>query len=514
MGQGNTKSGIIGWGSNENSQLASSSSNKSKSVRIIETTRGMNAIAVSASANYSAILLDSGEVLTFGKGDSGQLGLGMGEYQSSVPRPVRGQLHGRVVKSISCGDYHCAAVTDSHSLFTWGRGQHGRLGHGLIEDEPAPRLVEAFVGIPVLAVSCGEYHTLVSTVSNGVYSFGLGLSGRLGLGSEEDQLVPTLIPGPVSARPVIGLAAGGHHSAVLVQPGVLYTWGGSNFGKLGHGDQAPCLTPKLVTHLSHVRLASVALGQHHSAAVSVNGEVFVWGKSQGSRCEDLLLPDRVEEFAAFPAASIGCGKSTVFALTHTGDVYVRGPISPEIQLTSAGFAPASEATGQTNRQQSYCMQGKGVVELAAGDQHCVAMVDPARVLTVGHPEDTKDDELVVVTPTATVSCAPPSLIHVLESVIRAVPPPPVKPSLEGEMAFLSGELKFAQIQNQKLARRLEEALARISHLERENVSLREELDSSMQCLPVDRIVHIPVSECNEPMLTPSRVSTHDTILAD
>lgn len=67
MGQGNTKSGIIGWGSNAQSQLGAST-NKSSSARIIETSPGMNAVAVSAAGDYSAVLLESGEVFTFGKG--------------------------------------------------------------------------------------------------------------------------------------------------------------------------------------------------------------------------------------------------------------------------------------------------------------------------------------------------------------------------------------------------------------------------------------------------------------
>lgn len=496
MGQGNTKSGIIGWGSNAHSQLGSST-NKSNSARIIETSPGVNAIAISAAGDYSAVLLESGEVFTFGKGDSSQLGLGTGECIATIPRAVRGQIHGKVVKSISCGAYHCAAITDSNNLYTWGRGQHGRLGHGLVEDEPVPRLVEALVGNPVFMVSCGEYHTVCAT-ANGIYTFGLGLSGRLGLGNEEDQLFPTLVPGPVSssARPVMAIAAGGHHSAAIIQPGVLYTWGGSSFGKLGHGDLSPCLSPKLVTALSHVRLASVCLGQQHSASLTVNGEVFVWGKSQGIRCEDLSTPERPDEFSSFPAASIACGKSQTFAITHTGDVYVRGPVSPQIHETASGFASASDSTGQTNRQQCYCLTGKGVVDLAVGDQHCLAMADPGRVLAqqeeplaVESPANTSS-VTPVVTPSKSV--APPSLVHVLESVIRAVPPPPTKPSSDGEIVFLSSELKMAQSENQKLARRLEDAQARIAHLERENVSLREELDSSLQCLPLDRIRLAPV----------------------
>lgn len=444
-------------------------------------------LSVSAKGTYCAAVTETGELWTWGRGDSGQLGLGTGETSACVPRPVRGALHGKVVKAVSCGEHHCAAITDTHSLFTWGRGQSGRLGHGSVESECSPRLVEALVGIQVMSVSCGEFHTVVAT-SVGIYTFGLGLSGRLGLGDEEDRFLPTPIPA-FSPKPVLQISAGGHHTAVLVHPGVLYLWGGGAFGKLGHGDSISCLTPRLVTALSHVRVASVDLGQHHSAAVSVGGDVFVWGKSQGSNCQDLLEPEKASDFPS--AASVACGKSQVYALTHSGDLFVRGPLSPELLSTSVGFVPTSEFTGQTNRQQSYCLIGKGVVHLVVGDLHCIAMADAARAMANRMPLTDCDSAPVpelVSTPTrVSGSATPPSLVHVLESVIRAVPPPPPRPSVEGEIVFLSTELKYAQSQNQKLGKKLEETLTRIAHLERENVTLREELDASLQCLPVDRM---------------------------
>lgn len=501
MGQGNSRSGVIGWGSNEFSQLGSS--NKSRCPRIIETlARGTAAVAaVGAAATYSAVLLDSGELLTFGKGDSGQLGQGLGEHMASVPRTVRGPLHGKIIKAVSCGQHHCAVITETGALYTWGRGQHGRLGHGIIEDEPTPRLVEALLGVVVLAVSCGEFHTLVST-SNGIYAFGLGLSGRLGLGNEEDQLVPVLVPGPVSAKPVISIAAGGHHSAAIVQPGVLYTWGGSSFGKLGHGDTSPCLlTPKLVSSLSHLRLASVCLGQQHSAALAATGDVFVCGKSQGERCEDLSFFERISDFPNGSVSSICAGKNLVCAVTYSGDVFVRGQFGPDLHSSVAGFNPASESTGETNRQQLYTLSGKGVVGIAMGELHAVAMADPARVLAssclstscVADPSSAVEDGSNGGNSTPKNR---PSLFNILESVVKAAPPVPPSPSAENEICFLSEELKLVQTQNLKLSVRLEEAIARISHLERENASLREELDSSLQCLPVDRIHIVPSTMMN------------------
>ncbi len=115
------------------------------------------------------------------------------------------------------------------------------------------------------------------------------------------------------------------------------------------------------------------------------------------------------------------------------------------------------------------------------------MADPSR--TIQNSNDPQSVE--TLTPVSPVKNSlsvsslrtPPSLIHVLESVVRSVPPPPPKPSSESEVVFLSEELKFAQKQNQSLSRKLEETIARISHLERENFALREELDSSMHCLP-------------------------------
>ena len=464
MGQGNTKSGVIGWGSNDCGQLGSSDKRCIHQAKILESFKQHAGVCcISAKGTYAAAVSDIGEVWTWG---TGELGLGCGETVSWVPRPVR-SLQGKFVRQISCGENHCAAVTDSGSLYTWGRG--------LAEPEHSPRLVEALVGVAVVGVACGDFHTLVHANTGAVFAFGLGLSGRLGLGDEEDRVVPTL----VFQRNVLAVAAGGHHSAVLVSPGVLYTFGGGSFGKLGHGDAVSCLSPKLVTGLAHVRLAGVALGQHHSAALSVAGDVYVWGQAQGgSSCQDVCFPEKAVEFG-FPVAKIFAGKSTVWALTHAGNVFVRGPVSVEIQMCAAGFAPCEPIT----KQQCYSLMSKGVVDLAIGDNFCIAMADPERPTPSTVCEESPTEEIASTDPPPSLN-RPHGLMHVMESAIRLSPPVPPNPTVEAEMVFLSSELKHAQIENQKLNKRIVESQTRIAHLERENVSLREELDASMQCLPV------------------------------
>ena len=39
-------------------------------------------------------------------------------------------LAGKQVVQIACGSTHSAAITSEGELYTWGRGNYGRLGHG------------------------------------------------------------------------------------------------------------------------------------------------------------------------------------------------------------------------------------------------------------------------------------------------------------------------------------------------------------------------------------------------
>ena len=41
-------------------------------------------------------------------------------------------LAGKQVVQIACGSSHSAAVTSEGELYTWGRGNYGRLGHGTV----------------------------------------------------------------------------------------------------------------------------------------------------------------------------------------------------------------------------------------------------------------------------------------------------------------------------------------------------------------------------------------------
>lgn len=62
--------------------------------------------------------------------------------------------------------------------------------------------------------------------------------------------------------------------------GQLFTWGHNTHGQLGVGSQSALIPqPQLVERLQGISLAQIAAGGAHSAAVSLSGAVYSWGKN-------------------------------------------------------------------------------------------------------------------------------------------------------------------------------------------------------------------------------------------
>ena len=49
-----------------------------------------------------------------------------------APALVQGLSSVKVV-AVAAGESHSAAITDKGALYTWGRGNYGRLGHGMMK---------------------------------------------------------------------------------------------------------------------------------------------------------------------------------------------------------------------------------------------------------------------------------------------------------------------------------------------------------------------------------------------
>ena len=134
----------------------------------------------------------------WGCGWDGRLGLEDAETRGS-PTPVNLDILGEQVTSaaVSCGWAHTAALTSSGVVLCWGLGESGQLGLGEEEqnEHGTPQPVKALSDHTITAVACGFGHTLARSDSGIVWSWGKGEHGQLGIGEAGVAASPTLVDG-------------------------------------------------------------------------------------------------------------------------------------------------------------------------------------------------------------------------------------------------------------------------------------------------------------------------------
>jgi alpha-tubulin suppressor-like RCC1 family protein len=111
----------------------------------------------------------------------------------ATPSLVKG-LERVQIFDVACGWEHCVVLSCEGLIFTWGAGAFGKLGHGGVWDEPAPRLVEHISKRRPIQIGCGAHHSLCITDSGVLWSWGDGRYGQLGHGAFRDCGVPTRVP--------------------------------------------------------------------------------------------------------------------------------------------------------------------------------------------------------------------------------------------------------------------------------------------------------------------------------
>ncbi|XP_023654220.2 E3 ubiquitin-protein ligase MYCBP2 isoform X4 [Paramormyrops kingsleyae] len=94
------------------------------------------------------------------------------------PGVVRFDCELRAVQ-VSCGFHHSVVLMENGDVYTFGYGQHGQLGHGDVNSRGTPTLVQGLPG-PTVQVTAGSNHTAVLLMDGQVYTFGSFSKGQLG----------------------------------------------------------------------------------------------------------------------------------------------------------------------------------------------------------------------------------------------------------------------------------------------------------------------------------------------
>lgn len=183
--------------------------------KLLERLARKRVVQLSACGFHTGCITEDLEVYTWGEGKFGRLGHNM-ERNCHTPRMVEA-LWGKRPKQIACGGFHTAVITEDGKVYTHGGGEHGQLGHGDKINKLKPTQVQALDSMFVSQITCGWSHSVALTSDGKVWTWGNGDHGKLGLGNGRKVSTPQMVE-KLSPFRVAKVASYNEHTAALVEP--------------------------------------------------------------------------------------------------------------------------------------------------------------------------------------------------------------------------------------------------------------------------------------------------------
>ena len=142
---------------------------------------------------HSLFLDSEGNVLSVGKNDCGQLGLG----HNTVKNKLNKIPNIPPIKTISCMSASCYLIDFEGNLWSFGNNSYGQLGHGDTTDKNTPKMINTLKDIQQISYgSCSE-HFLAKNSQNQIFVSGKNDRGQLGT---ETSLISVLIPEEINSQ--------------------------------------------------------------------------------------------------------------------------------------------------------------------------------------------------------------------------------------------------------------------------------------------------------------------------
>jgi len=221
---------LFTWGAGEKGKLGHGDENDRIKPTLVKALQGKKVTKVQMGNLHTLALDDGGSVWTFGDNQYGQLGVGSAEKLINKPVLLL-QLKTCKVVDIACGTWHSGALTASGQVLTWGRGEDGQLGHNDKANRDVPTQVNVLYGTKIVQLAFGLWHSLAVSDAGQVFTWGNASYGQLGHGNSEQVLFPKQVQGALASVNVKQIVAGSAHSGCVTQDGQVYMWGNGIYGQ-------------------------------------------------------------------------------------------------------------------------------------------------------------------------------------------------------------------------------------------------------------------------------------------
>jgi alpha-tubulin suppressor-like RCC1 family protein len=291
-------------------------------------------VSLAAGAAHACAITDSGTVYGWGRNTHGELA---NLQDTAVLEPQRLALGlrftGMRAGGASKDTGHTCALSDG-AVYCWGANDYGQLGDGTRNASHQP--VRALGLSDAIALDLGGSHTCALRSSGQMMCWGRGDSGQLGTGKLNDELQPADV---VSLSGANSLSVGTYHGCATRAQDVV-CWGANAYGELGRGDRLLSATPVAVQGLGAVR--AIEAGGFATCAILLDGHVSCWGSN---------------EYGQLGTANGGTGN------VSTAPVAVKG-LDEVAQISLGGSHSCARSQGGV----AWCWGGNALGQLGDGTQ--------------------------------------------------------------------------------------------------------------------------------------------------
>jgi alpha-tubulin suppressor-like RCC1 family protein len=252
------------------------------------------AVMAACGAEHTIVLNADGEVFCFGEGEQGQLGLGDKKNKLEPTQLSPERFGGVKIVMVAAGAFHSVALTQEGTVFTWGSGIWGQLGH--TPQKIAWSAAEACIEVPekvdpklfknskVALVAAGHFQTAAVTAQGELFAWGFSsmmMVAQAGGGCISSSPKKVGGSGAFGGSKVVTVSLGKLHSMAVTEKGELYTWGDNNSLQLGNGscEFESTSEPRLVDaqHFDDSKIVAASAGHLISSALTEHGALYTWG---------------------------------------------------------------------------------------------------------------------------------------------------------------------------------------------------------------------------------------------
>jgi len=264
---GNSLNRLYTWGSNLYGQCGQGVSSSFISSPLSISGDSNNYIDIATGENHSLAVRDNGMMVSCGRNDAGQLGIGNNNSQTSFVT-VSGN-----VASVSCGQSHSAAINTNGLLYTWGNNSTGQLGLNDTSPRTSPVLVS---GVNWTKVVCGQNFTAALNSNNELYTWGDNSVGQLGIGNTLSTGIPIQVSGTWH-----DISAGNLHMLGIQSDGTLWAWGNNVQNQIGDNTSTQRNAPVRVGSATDTQWENIYAGGNSSSATRLGAIITISSQPTG-----------------------------------------------------------------------------------------------------------------------------------------------------------------------------------------------------------------------------------------